>query len=177
MGLDMYLSVHHKIRDPYQVKIYSGIERGSTNQNSEGLSVIKTGITYEYAYWRKANAIHKFFVDHVADGVDDCKEVFVPLHALENLHYRCHYLILKEEGRLSELGDDNIPAEPRECEDYLPTCEGFFFGSTAYDEYYWNTLVYTEEKLRTLIKFLHSNRDRCAEQGGSMYYVYYQASW
>jgi len=170
MGLDMYLTIHQKIHDPYPVSLYSG-------DDNEGLSVIKSAYVYEYAYWRKANAIHKFFVDKVADGVDDCKEVFVPLHYLEDLHYRCHYLILKEEGRLSELGDDNIPAEPRSCEDYLPTCEGFFFGSTAYDEYYWDTIVYTEEKLRKLIKFLYNEKDKYNNIGGMPYYVYYQASW
>ena len=28
----------------------------------------------EVGYWRKANQIHKWFVDNVQDGVDDCGE-------------------------------------------------------------------------------------------------------
>ena len=30
-------------------------------------------IDEEVGYWRKANAIHKWFVDNVQDGNDDCK--------------------------------------------------------------------------------------------------------
>ena len=39
----------------------------------------------ELMYWRKANAIHKFFVDNAAHGVDDCQPVQVTLDVLKDL--------------------------------------------------------------------------------------------
>ena len=40
---------------------------------------------YEVAYWRKANAIHKWFVDNVQKGKDDCKEYRVTRRNLLDL--------------------------------------------------------------------------------------------
>lgn len=50
---------------------------------------IEEGTPYEerLMYWRKANAIHKFFVDNAAHGVDDCKPVQVTIDVLNNAAY------------------------------------------------------------------------------------------
>ena len=37
------------------------------------------------AYWRKANAIHGWFVDNIQDGVDDQNEYYVSKEKLEEL--------------------------------------------------------------------------------------------
>ncbi|HDY7347763.1 TPA: hypothetical protein RRF23_005448, partial [Klebsiella pneumoniae] len=41
------------------------------------------------------------------------------------------------------------------CEEYLPTQEGFFFGSQEYDEGYWNDV----EELKELVDELIKNHD------------------
>ena len=77
-------------------------------------------ITFEVAYWRKANAIHKWFVVNVQDGKDDCE----PYHV--------------SRGQLKELVDlcKLIKAEPHTAAEKLPTQSGFFFGGTGYGEDY-----------------------------------------
>lgn len=78
-------------------------------------------IKEEVGYWRKANAIHKWFVDNVQDGIDDCDyHREVTKEDLEKLLDVCHKVIC------------NIHL----AEGLLPTESGFFFGSTQYDEWY-----------------------------------------
>lgn len=107
-----------------------------------------SSITEEVAYWRKANAIHKFFVDNVQDGNDDCGEYYVPREVLEKLLVYCGFVL------------DN----PSEAPKALPTQEGFFFGTTQYDENYFEDLRYTKEIINELLK---------TEEGD----YYYHASW
>ena len=75
MGLDSYL----------KKRIYIGAEyehrkvKGSINLTAENKPIkvdLKkvTEIIESVGYWRKANHIHKWFVDNVQNGEDDCKE-------------------------------------------------------------------------------------------------------
>ena len=65
MGLDMYLYRHITPKD------------GSVIVDGKKLNNVFQ-IRQEVAYWRKANAIHKWFVDNVQGGEDDCGEYIVP---------------------------------------------------------------------------------------------------
>lgn len=78
-------------------------------------------VTESIGYWRKANAIHKWFVENVQEGVDDCG---------------FHREVTKED--LEELRDicHEVLCDPDLAEELLPTQGGFFFGSTQYDEWY-----------------------------------------
>ena len=93
-------------------------------------------IIFEVAYWRKANEIHKWFVDNVQKGVDDCRSYYV---SKENITKLLEIIekVLKDKNRAKEL---------------LPTQSGFFFGGTAYDEYYWKSLKETRDKLKEILK-------------------------
>jgi hypothetical protein len=78
-------------------------------------------------YWRKANAIHQWFVDNVQDGVDECQDAYVSRANLETLMNVCEQV----------LGDHSL------ADDLLPTASGFFFGNTEYDEWYFESLKAT----------------------------------
>jgi hypothetical protein len=80
-------------------------------------------------YWRKANAIHDWFVQNCQDGNDDCREAYVPIEKLEELRNICKMV----------LGNHALASE------HLPTSSGFFFGSTDYDEWYYKDLESTVE--------------------------------
>ena len=47
----------------------------------------------EYHYWRKANAIHNFFVENVQDSNDDCGTYDVPKSVIEDLAERCDLVL------------------------------------------------------------------------------------
>lgn len=125
MSLDMYLSKNTYV--------------GSSN-NQLKITGIKSQIqihrvkhiTEQIAVWRKANAIHQWFVNNVQDGEDDNKPYFVSTEKLKELLKLCEQVLI-DPDRASEL---------------LPTQEGFLFGGTEYDNRYFQSLDYTVETLK-----------------------------
>lgn len=89
----------------------------------------------EVMYWRKANAIHNWFVQNVQEGVDDCGTYPVTKEQLQKLLSVC----------LEILSGNSIVSE------VLPTTSGFFFGSTNYDSWYYKNIEYTVESLQQII--------------------------
>ena len=140
MGLDQYLTAH-KFTSGYdhhgkgeketQAKILAvlGLESSVIARNGPFVAVDITVMC-----WRKANAIHKWFVDTVQDGEDDCGEHDVSREQLEEMAGQC-------ERAVKSKGDNEI----------LPPAEGFFFGSTERDEYYYEELERTGKEIRALL--------------------------
>ena len=81
-------------------------------------------------YWRKANAIHNWFVEQSGEE-DECQEIEITGEQLLELVEICKK-ILKNHTLADKL---------------LPTTEGFFFGSTDYDDAYYEDLKDTVEAL------------------------------
>lgn len=136
MGLDMFL------RGSLYLSEYDDTRRKIKEQVSEilgsayGSSMNPTGIEVEIGYWRKANAIHHWFVDNVQNGVDDCKSYYVSKEQLIKLRDLCQDA-LTHQDRAPEI---------------LGTQGGFFFGSTDYDEWYFESLKDTIEIVSAAIK-------------------------
>src|SRR5690606_25744978 len=80
MGLDMYLTNKRYIwnEDRKSLKI-TGLKRKKVNPKKVSYIIEEAG------YWRKANAIHNWFVKNVQDGEDDCKEYWVSDDKLKEL--------------------------------------------------------------------------------------------
>lgn len=134
MGLDMYLQKKTYVRDwsfgkdEDMVEVY--VLKGRKPHpliRPERLSYVEE----EVGYWRKANAIHAFFVDTLAEGVDDCRPIYVPKGAMEDLLKRCQIIL------------NSGPAFKETAEALLPTRSGFFFGDTEYGESYREDLEMT----------------------------------
>lgn len=108
----------------------------------------------EFKYWRKANSIHKWFVENVQEGVDECQESFVHVKKLYELRDICEQVI----------------ANPDQAPHLLPTSSGSFFGSTDYNEWFFKDV---EETLNWLNDFL------LKETMGTLknWDFYYRASW
>ena len=106
----------------------------------------------EVYYWRKANAIHKWFVDNVQDGIDDCwYHRPVTKEDLKTLADSCKVVL-----------DDHSKAEK-----LLPTMGGFFFGTYDYDDIYFEKIQYTYDLCMRLIE----------EFDFEKYNLYYVSSW
>lgn len=106
--------------------------------------------------WWKANAIHKWFVDHVQNGEDDCGTYEVSKEQLEQLLADCKKVLLAYKGRKNKV-----------IEDILPTQSGFFFGSTEYDEGYVFDIEHTIEILESALGMFDLETNQ----------FYYQSSW
>ena len=133
MGLDMHLTKSRYLTDKERasLKIEFPIEPGWSVPK---LSRVKE-IVEEVAYWRKANAIHAWFVRNVQEGRDDCGIYYVSAEHLKSL-LLVVVTVLDNPDRASEL---------------LPTMDGFYFGSLMYDEDYFESLEYTREILQALV--------------------------
>lgn len=168
MGLDMYL-----YRKTYVPTWDGDGEDQETRQRTSSRGQLKiTGlkqpidskkvcyIVEEVGYWRKANAIHDWFVRNVQDGNDDCKSYYVDSSQLEDLLDTVNKVLEStklvkgkvnagttfKNGKAEQIIEEGkTMKDPTVARDLLPTAEGFFFGGTDYDEWYWNDLVETKK--------------------------------
>jgi hypothetical protein len=155
MGLDMYL------RGKRFLSQYDDQDKSTSDELTEKFFTPEKGdsdfafrvqeVVAELGYWRKANAIHKWFVDNVQDGVDDCGDYYVTREKITELRDVCNKII--EDNSLADL--------------LLPPQVGFFFGSTDIDKWYMDTIVYTRDLMN---KILESN-----ELDG--WAIFYHSSW
>ena len=168
MGLDMYLSKN------YYVKNWDHMEDGEKHtitilKGGESSSIPTdkiTNIQTEEMYWRKANAIHAWFVENVQEGEDDCGDYDVSLEQLQGL-LRVATEVLEasklikgkiqngsscKNGQVTPIIEDGeFIEDPTVAHRLLPTQSGFFFGGTEYDEYYYRDLEYTKQELERIL--------------------------
>lgn len=152
MGLDMYLYAKRYVSE------YSEDTKEVSKQLQEITKGVRGGmgnlqyIVTEAIYWRKANAIHNWFVQHVQYGIDDCREYDVPIEKLQELLKVIKTCIKK----------------PKKIPELLPPTSGFFFGSTEIDEWFIASLKTTKKELEKVIKESH---------GGYIWEFSYRSSW
>ena len=136
MGLDMYLNKRtyvqyweHNGDDNYEVKVTKGGEPTKIDPKKVKYIIEEAG------YWRKQNQIHRWFVENVQEGIDNCGEYYVSKEDLQTLLELCQ----------------KVKANHSLAESLLPSASGFFFGGTEYDEWYFdgidNTIQILEEAL------------------------------
>lgn len=156
MGLDMYMYretyvknwEHMKEEEIHEITVKRGGEV-RTDINPERISTISENI----AYWRKFNALHNWIVQNCAGGRDECQKIYISHDQLGEL-----YDILKQVHNNHSL-----------AEELLPTESGFFFGSTEYDEYYFDQVKDTIEIFRPYINNILDGKENSD--------FYYEASW
>ena len=167
MGLDMYLDVKHHVSKYQDIEKAIAVRKLFNIPPSGNLESVD--VSFEVAYWRKANHIHKWFIDNCADGKDDCSAVFVSRDKLRELLGIVRQVLGSTElvpakvvngysfgadgVRNAVLEDGHIMADASVAVDLLPCESGFFFGSTSYDQWYWSDLKYTEEVLAKVLKY------------------------
>ena len=108
------------------------------------------------AYWRKANAIHGWFVRNVQDGIDECQESKVSREELTALLDICLEIadevktiegkvkngaIYQDQQWVDKYEDGLVITNPELCSRLLPTVSGFFFGSTDYNNWYLENTI------------------------------------
>lgn len=123
-----------------------------TYKNDENFNSAQVEV--QCCYWRKANQIHKWFVDNVQNGEDNCAEYYVSREKIKQLIEACEAVI----------------SSPEDAEEVLPTESGFFFGSQEYDEWYHKDIEYTAKRLSQLLKIIEKPEN-------SMIEFYYTSSW
>ena len=142
------------------------------------------GVVEEVGYWRKANAIHRWFIENCAGGDEDCRQMYVSRDDLLTLREtvsavlaksvlvdgQLHVGTLFKEGKVEEQYEEGkVIKDPSEAKRLLPTQEGFFFGSTDYDEFYIQDL---KDTIKIIDEALATTDESVLNQDFS-----YEASW
>lgn len=153
MGLDMYLEVRNyvskmdysdrenpKIKPEFAAMVKAtGIKDLTKYSEFSGIQ-----ISYPVGYWRKANAIHGWFVENVQNGEDNCEPHYVSREQLAELRDLCKAAL----------------KQPAMAGDILPPTQGFFFGGYEIDEWYLKDLEYTVEMIDHVLSVVpENNRD------------------
>lgn len=153
MGLDMYLTAERYV--------YSFLDEDASRSGIIAASGIADLASDEFSvlvripvmYWRKANAIHRWFVENVQDGTDDCGMYPVKWDHIEEVY-----------EAVCEVLEGTPPDE------VLPSQSGCFFGSVEYDRWYYDDLKATKEKFNRLL----ARKDELVKGG---WHLHYQSSW
>jgi len=142
MGLDMFLNATcYILNESLSTEISNLV--GIPFPNAEVREITVTVMS-----WRKANAIHNWFITNCGNGEDDCQPIPVSIDHLTKLRNLCKRVL--DHSTLIE--DGQTIANPSYAKRYLPTTSGFFFGSTEYDQYYYQDVKETYEALDAILK-------------------------
>jgi len=167
MGLDMYLSARKYVSQVDYTRDEQGqMQRVELPLYKEVLKFFPDGagqyadssgayVELTIGYWRKANHIHKWFVDHTQGGKDECETSYVSKEQLQDLRVLCQ-MVLDEPSKASEL---------------LPSESGFFFGNTEYDEWYMGATEHTIKVLDNALRIMEEEPDKWGLD------ISYRASW
>lgn len=159
MGLDMYLTKRTHVQNwSYMPEDQRHTVTVTGPAAAHILPERISEIVEQVAYWRKANAIHRYFVETCQEGVDDCREAYVSLETLADLVDRCRKIL----AVAREATD--AQAWTAVAQDLLPPQSGFFFGSAELDDFYLDDLRKTVDMVGLLL----------AEESGT---YYYRSSW
>ena len=157
MGLDMYLTVNSKRVKKQAWKFMDEFNREF--HKNDGVAI----------YWRKANHIHKWFVDNVQYGEDDCHLYEVEVSKLMELSETCGKVLEASElengkvycgtrisnGKAEDIYEDGkVIVDATTASELLPTTNGFFFGGTGYDQWYLDDVRITKEAIDAMLKDL-----------------------
>ena len=149
MGLDMYLSARKYIEKLDWKKVHEDMDLSYDSPEAQlpnfknivatadladiATDIYGASVSVTAAYWRKANQIHGWFVNNVQNGEDNCGEYYVSHEKLEELLNTCRQAYLERNPSL------------------LAPVEGFFFGGTDIDQYYWEDVKRTIDKLKKIV--------------------------
>lgn len=136
----------------------------------------------EEAYWRKANMVHKFFCDNGKE-IQEQSIYKISKENLEELLNRCNRILdivetkegqvtngytLDKEGNWVPILEPGIVITNIDTiSKILPTEDGFFFGSTEYNNFYLDDIKETKDKISKILDDFDFNNYNC----------YYLASW
>ena len=173
MGLDQYITIRHKSTNRSYQK-YTDYWNLSEKERKGKKCPDCPDKDFIVGKWRKSNQIHKWFVDNIQNGVDDCGRYVITRQDIIKLKELCEKIIsftTKSEKPAKIYEDGNgvsyecwqVPTytisedDLKFVEENLPTQPGFFFGDTMYDDYYFYDVEESIKKFDFILMTLDMN--------------------
>lgn len=135
MGLDTYFFKTKKADWARAQEEFAAYEALPEEKKNETKNPYEEWCPEEIGYFRKVNFLMAFFAyygncEYKEIGRDEFKELVEKCTEV----YRIGKANRDEDGWKGDLSEEAI----ERVSEILPTCSGFFFGSTDYDEWYFN---------------------------------------
>lgn len=142
MGLDQYISAHIYVPLKKIEDAIAGTPAIAKRLNTEGHGAV---VRVQIAQFRKFNALHGYIKKRVGE-IENLQEV--PINDLiDEMYEDCKLILATKDSK-----DGNADAIQR-----MPPTEGFFFGSTEVDRWYYNDMKELHDLLSDLIKISEMN--------------------
>lgn len=182
MGLDQYLTADVYVGAKYRSvkqnvlevtkKCYNKNEIVHYDDCTEYPTHNISNIIYDIGYWRKCNWVHKWFVDNVQDGKDDCEEYIVSEQKLDELDKVCENILSVSTD--FAFGKKGVTKQTllKTIDELLPPSDGCFFGAVDMQddrnlEYYIQSIAETQGFIELARKY--------KKEFDAV--IYYQSSW
>lgn len=194
MGLDMYMyaQVRSTILDygrdeeppEDRQKMLAAAEAVGLKDSAGEGNYGPVSIEMQVGYWRKANAVHGWFVEHVQDGVDECQRSRVELEQIVELRELCEKVVATaklEPGKVvvgqrgtasgweDMLEDGEVCTNADEIIELLPPTSGLFFGSSDIDGFFIDNIKHTIKVMQLCEALAARHRYNVS--------FHYQSSW
>ena len=198
MGLDQYITIRHKSTNNAYKK-YEDFYKQPYEEREGKKHPDSPSKDFIVGYFRKHNQIHKWFVDNVQDGVDDCGRYVVTVQQIETLRDICEKImagVTKTEKPAKFMTDrwgeeheiwqmpTYTPTEEtmQYAQEVLPTQSGFFFGDTSYTDDYFYCVENAIEVLNTVLNLCQQNffslyTDKKTGAYNGRWVLEYHSSW
>jgi len=135
MGLDMYLYAEKFVSNAEYLKEQDKFNNVIKVLDADVFAKDHAIVDIEVAYWRKANAIHGWFIQYAEE--DDCTPIYLRREQVAELLSICKQLL--------------VDRNPDEAQEFLPPTEGFFFGSYEINDWYWQDVEDTARMLDEIL--------------------------
>lgn len=198
MGLDQFITIRHNSTNRAYKK-YNDFWKLSDEEREGKKIPDEPEKDFIVGYFRKHNQIHKWFVDNIQNGVDDCGRYVITVKDLNNLLDICKHImsgVTKTKKPAKFMTDrDGVEYEiwqmdtytPTEeillyAKDVLPTQSGFFFGDTDYLDDYFYCVENTIKVIEKIIYFCEINyfrlyTDKKTGEYNGRWVLEYHSSW
>jgi hypothetical protein len=139
MGLDMYLKLNRA-----RSENIANVENVKDLESLFDKVIVTVKEEFTIGYWRKANAIFALIENTCKpEGIEDCERIYISVDQIKTMLDICK----------------QVKENPDTAHENLPTQSGFFFGSTEYDEYYFDMIDYTIELFEKVLTFMSKDNN------------------
>lgn len=175
MGLDMFLTATFSFdsntsmkmgkKMPKKIDGFAKIFRAlNLKKKDVDCDFSRIKVTVPIAYWRKAHPIHKWFVNNVQMGIDECQTSLVEVEQLEDLRDICCKVV---ENKNSVLSHELLPYD--------------IIHLSNYDDFYYRQVEYTSVVLNKTLNSSSLNLSGLHRDARTFDNVdidfYYHSSW
>lgn len=124
----------------------------------------------ELAYFRKVNFLVRFMENY--GNIENCVDFPLTKEIVQDLYDKCKEVIMAHLECFKDKNKEDAEAQikfEKKAHELLPTCDGFFFGSTYYDDWYYEDIKDVKKKMKKVL----NEFDNLKENEEIVFHIWY----